>query len=124
MSATVLRIARSYPMRWASTSFAVQVRPGITAVESVGSSRLARTSSSSVRAPRISARKSVLLTPSLALRPGGGSMSGEGRLQLREVPIERPGRPDDPHHGAEERVVDLAPLEIGRASCRESVYRL
>ena len=63
----------------------LEVRPGITAVESVGSSRLARTSSSSARAPRISARKSVLLTPSVALRPGGGSTSGEGRLQLREV---------------------------------------
>src|SRR5438067_4300513 len=100
-------------MRWASTSCAVQRRPGIATPDSVSSSWLPRTSVRWARAPRISARKSALLTPSLAPRPCGRSMSGESGFQLLEIALERPGRPDDPHERAEEGVVDLAPFGDG-----------
>src|SRR5258708_3331085 len=58
-------------MRWASTSFAVQLSSGTTAVESVGASCCASTYSSSVRAERMPSRNRALLTPSLRPhRPG------------------------------------------------------
>src|SRR5437588_7453936 len=95
-------------MRWARTSFADQASPGAGVSFSTRSRYRASTASSPLRAARSSAMKASLLTLSLA--PGGDGSSGEGGLELRKVPVDRPGVARDPHDRAEQRVVDLAAL--------------
>src|SRR5256885_1818302 len=95
-------------MRWASSSFAVQDCPGSAVSLRVRSSYADKTRSSSARADRMSARKSALLTPSLARDRGAGS--GERGLELREVGVDGPGVAHHPHHRPEQRVVDLSAL--------------